>query len=373
MKASNRIFKALVEALGLLGLMAAAVENFRHFHSAIEEYYWYVLAVAYILSTAAAWPQSSSTTVPGRQDTYRIPLVRFLLKYIWIILISIAFLAVGLYRYRLIHIPESGDRPVIKPGDVRRQPSRFDEWPLGTAYAQSQAAKPRLLQFNLVPEKTSYIRTDTQYDLPRKTVSRVVLGECDPNFDPEPALKSLRDYAKTSGKESLLKFLGSADQLKKLIKEHPGRARELMPTKAELSKMNQSDYTAIMSWMRNCVGILFPVFAVVIENPFDQDLMVTSAKYHYYRITLAKGVESAAPLYPTASYVHKLEPQAGGSQQIDLLPGFNIPARRNGSLELQLWTDVSADEYLMMDIEFITSRGTVKTDKFMLGFRSLPS
>ena len=115
------------------------------------------------------------------------------------------------------------------------------------------------------------------------------------------------------------------------------------------------------------------MFIVVIENPTDQDIVVESVKYHYYSTVGATGVEGAAPLYPTASYVHKLEPQAGSSQQIELLPGFNIPSRQNGSLELQLWTNVSADKYLVMDIEFITNRGTIKTDRFTLVFRALPS
>lgn len=373
MEANNKNFKALAAALGLLGLLATVAENFRHFHSALEEYYWYVLAVAWILSIAAVRPQPSSTKVRGPHDTYRIPLTRLFLRYIWIILITVVFLVVGLYRYHIIYTPEPGERPVIKPGEVQTQPSRSHEWSFGSVYAQSRSSKPRLLQFNLVSEKTSYIKTDNQYDLPMETVNRVVLRECDSNFNPGPALKSLRDYAKAAGKESLLKFISSEDQLKKLIKDHPGRAKELIPTQAELSKMNQSDSAAIMSWMRNCVGILFPVFIVVIENPSDQDLVVTSVKYNYYSIIGATGVEGAAPLYPTASYVHKLEPQAGGSQQIDLLPGFNLPSRQNGSLELQLWTDVSADKYLMMDIEFITSKGTIKTDRFWLVFRSLPS
>lgn len=373
MEANNKIFKALAAALGLLGLLATAAENFRHFHAALEEYYWYVLVVAWILSIAAVWPQPSSKTVRGPRDTYRIPLTRFLMRYIWIILITVVFLAVGTYRYHIIYTPEPGPRPVIKPGEVRIQPSRSREWSFGSAYAQSRPSGPRLLQFHLIPEKTSYIKTDSLYDLPKETVNRVVLGECDSNFNPGTALKSLRDYAKAAGKIHLLKFISSEDQLKKLIKDHPGRAQELIPSKAELSKMEQSDQAAIMSWMLNCVGILYPVFIVVIENPFDQDLVVTSVKYHYYSIIGATGVQGAAPLYPTASYVHKLEPQAGGSQQIDLLPGFNIPARRSGSLELQLWTEVSADKYLLMDIEFITSRGTIKTDRFTLVFRSIPS
>jgi hypothetical protein len=372
-EANNKILKALAAALGLLGLLATAAENFRHFHSALEEYYWYVLAIAWILSVAAVWPQPPRKTVRGPHDTYRLPFTRLLLRYIWVILITVVFLAVGYFRYRITYTPEPGDRPVIQPGDVRTRPSRSSEWSFGLAYAQGRPNRPRLLQFDLASEKTSYIRTGSQYVLPRETVNRYVLGECDPDFNPGPALKSLRDYAKAAGKESLLKFLGSEDQLKRLIKDHPGRAKELLPTKAELSKMDQSDYAAVMSWMRNCVGIMFPVFIVVIENPSDQDLVVESVKYHYYSILGTTGVEGAAPLYPTASYVHKLEPQAGGSQQIDLVPGFNIPSRRNGSLELQLWTDVSADKYLVMDVEFITSRGPIKTDKFTLGFRSIPS
>jgi hypothetical protein len=372
-EANNKIFKALAAVLGLLGLLATVAENFRHFHSTLEEYYWYVLVVAWILSIIAVWPQRPSTTVQGPQDTYRVPLSRYLLRYIWIILISIVFLAVGLYRYHIIYTPEPGPRPVIKPGDVRIQPSRSNGWSFGSAYAQGRSSKPRLLQFDLISEKTSYIRTDNLYDLPKETVNRFVRKECDPDFNPGPALKSLRAYAKAAGKESLLKFISSEEQLKNLIKDHPGRVKELMPTKAELDRMDRLDYRAIMSWMRNCIGILFPSFIVVIENPSDQDLVVVSVKYHYYSISIALGVQEAAPLYPTASYVHKLEPQANGSQQIDLLPGFNIPSRQNGSLELQLWTDTSISKYLLMDVEFITSKGSIRTDKFTLVFRSIPS
>jgi len=371
-EANNKIFKTLAAVLGLLGLLATTAENFRHSHSALEEYYWYVLVAAWILSIVAVWPRSSTTAVRGPHDTYRLSLSRLLLKYIWIIIVSIGFLAVGVYRYRITYTPESGERPVIKPGDVRIQPSRSNEWFFGAVNAQSRDSRPRLLQFNLVSEKTSYTKTDNGYDLPGETLERAVTGECGPDFKATTALRALRSYAKESGKESLLKFLGSEDQLKRLVKDHPNRVTELMPNKAEMSGMNRSQYAAIMSWKRDCVGIFFPVFMVVIENPFDQDLAVTSVKYHYYSVLGATGVQGATPLYPTAVYVHKLEPQAGGSQQLDLSPGFNIPARQNGSLELQLWTDSSADRYLLMNIEFITSRGTIKTNKFTLAFRSLP-
>lgn len=371
METNNKVFKVLAAVLGLLGLLATAAENFRHFHSALEEYYWYVLVVAWILAVVAVWPHSPTTAVRGPHHSYRLSLTRLLLKYIWIILISIGFLAVGFYRYRITYTPEPGDRPVIKPGDVRVQP-RSNEWPFASVYAQSRQSRPRLLQFNLVSEKTSYIKTENEYDLPSETLKRALIGECSADFNARLALRALRSYAKASGKESLLKFLGTEEQLRRLIKDHPNRVIDLMPTKAEMSAMNRSDYAAIMSWKRNCVGILFPVFMVVIENPFDQALAVTGVKYHYYKLLGTTGVQGAAPLYPTAVYVHELKPQAGGSHQLDLSPGFNIPARQNGSLELQLWTNASADLYVLMDIEFITSRGTIKTNTFTLVFRSLP-
>jgi hypothetical protein len=369
---NSKVLKSLAAALGFVGLLATAVENFRHFHSALEEYYWYVLVVAWVFSIVAFWPPSPPISVRGPHRTYRPSLTGLLVKYIWIILISIGFLAVGFYRYRITNTPEPGVRPVIKPGDVRIQPLRFNVWPFGAVYAQTRERRPRLLQFNLISEKTSYVKTNNGYDIPNEALRRAMTGECGSDFDATLALRALRSYAKVSGKESLLKFLSSEGQLRNLIKDHPNRATELMPTKAEMNAMNQSDYAAIMSWKRDCVGIFFPVFMVVVENPFDQDLAITTIKYNYYKVLGSTGIQGATPLNPTATYVHKLEPDAGTSQTVDLLPGFNIPAKRNGSLELQLWTVFSSDEYVVMDIEFITSRGSFKTDRFTLVFRSIP-
>jgi len=367
MEANNKLFKVLAAALGLLGLLATTAENFRQFHSALEEYYWYVLGVAWVLSIAAAWPQPLNTRVGGPQDTYQVPLTKFFRRYSWLILISLLFLGVGFYRYYVTYTPEPGKRPFIGPGEVRTQPSR-SEWSFATVYAQSQPVGPRILQFHLIPEKTSYIKTDNQhdfYDLPKQTLTRFVAEECEPNFNPTPALKALRTYAKSAGKESLLKFIESEAQLKRLVKDHPQRVRELIPSKAEQKALNESDYAAIISWMRDCVGILFPVFIVVLENPLDQDLVVLSVRYNYHNIVSFKGVEGAAPLFPAASYVHKLDPVRDRPQQIELVPGFNIPARRNGSFELQLWTE-TAGKYFLMDIEFVTNRGSVRTNRFTL-------
>jgi hypothetical protein len=362
----SNILKMAAGALGSLGLVLSAIENFHHLSILIEENYWATILIGWVLAVAAVWPDPFPRRVLGPHASYYDGRLKKLIRYKWVYAITLLFLAVSYYRHHLLTTIEKGPRPVIEPGRVGAlTPS--------AVYGQTRPKNPKLLQFNLVPDKTSYVESSGSYKLPYGIIERLYSGECIEEFDTSEALSALGRYAKDHEKSSLLPFIKTEEQLKQLVRDHPKRADELIPKRGEWEKLSATDARAIRSWIRSCIGIFFPVFVVSIQNPFDQELLVTKARYNIYGIRKDRGEALAAPLIPSAVYVHKIVAKEG-SQEIWLTPaGFNIPPKANGSFELQLWTDqpeVSAT--LTMDIEFITSAGMIKTSRFDVVFSALP-
>jgi hypothetical protein len=360
----QNIFKLAAAGLGSIGIVLTVFENYRHFSIVLEENYWTMLTIAWILSAASVWPGPERKTVIGPQATYRVSRLKKGLRYKWVFLITVLFLAVGYYRHYIISTPTPGNRPILEPGGI--------PLPLGfytsVVFKHSSSEGPKLLQFSLMSEKTLYTQILTTYKLPYGVVDRLYAGMCADDFDVAASLQALRNYAKNSGKGKLLKYIDNEKQLKDLIKEHPNEAKELLPSKSEWQRFERLDYNAILSWVRNCVGIFFPVFLITIENSADQSILVTKVIYNVYKIETGRGQERTGPLIPTASYAHRIKIHKG-AQQFSLTPGFNIPAKQNGSFEIQLWTDaIETSVDLDMDVEFTTNKGSVKTSRFHLVF-----
>ena len=376
----GKSFRLSAAVLGSLGLVVSVIENFRHISVSLEQNFWVVLIIAFVLSLAAAWPESSSQRSLGFKDTFK-PHIKFpLWKYRWIVVITLIFLAASYYRYHVVNSRGTGERPIVKPGDIPLEPtSSLSLVPSAYAYTPSQG--PKLVSFTLRPEKTLYVETSGQspmkfYHLSADLVWPIRRGGCNQEFDGKSALLALRAYAIQSNKQYILKYIESEKQLESLVADHPKIATELMPSKIEWSKLSRTDYFAILNWARNCVGIFFPVFIVTIENPTNRDLLVTKIDYKILRLLYdepAAGMHPSESLTPTATYTHQLAGKLG-IQSYPITPPFRIPANSSGSFELQLHADNDMHEdgvTFTMNVEFLTNQSVIRTDTFLLHLRKL--
>ncbi len=109
----------------------------------------------------------------------------------------------------------------------------------------------------------------------------------------------------------------------------------------------------------------YPVFQVSLENPNDKDMLVTDIKYHVSDIG---GVKGGAPGILEAAYQYDYELKyEKGIQSQQLVPPFKIPAKSAGAFELVLTTKHDDIGLIwIVEIEFVTSTGSVKTDQFQL-------
>jgi hypothetical protein len=366
-------------ALGSLGLVVSVIENFRHFSVALEENFWTFLVVSLVLSLAAVWPESNNRRPLGFNVTTKSRAGLLLWKYCWVMVITLIFLGAGYYRYHIVNSKGSGERPVVKPGDIPLEPAASLSL-IPSAFAQTRAQRPRLSAFTLRREKTLYIE-DTEsgkklYSLSGELMGPINRGKCAQDFDGPSDLVALKAYAVQADKQEVLKYIETEKQLESLVADHPDIARKLMPTKTEWSKLSRADYFAVLNWVRNCVGIAFPVFIATIENPTNRDILITGINYNVSKIAYFPPVESPptpfGPLTPTATYTYQLAIKQGVQSQT-IEPPFRVPANSSESLELQLHskTDPSYSGITYtMNIEFVTNQSSITTDVFLLHFRT---
>jgi hypothetical protein len=376
MSTMGRSFRLLAAVLGSLGLVISIVENFRHLNVLLEEKFWVVLTVSFVLSIVAIWPKSAHQRTVGFRDVEKHATIS-ILKYRWVFVLTLIFLGAGFYRYYLVNKREPGSAPVVKPGDIPLEPSSSLSI-ISSSYAQTPQPRPKLVGFKLRAEKTLYVETSQSgqkmYALSADLLGLIKKGGCTKDFDSHSALISLRAYAQQNSKERVLKYIETEEELESLVANHPQIAKDLMPSKLEWSKFSRADYFAVLNWVRNCVGIQFPVFIVTIENPSDRDLLVTNINYQVLNITGTPPTngppQSAGALVPTANYTYELSDKVGVQSQ-DLSPVFRVPPKSSGAFELQLDAKDKEDygsQTFTLKIEFVTNQSSVSTDKFLLKF-----
>lgn len=369
----GKSFKLSAAVLGSLGLVVSVVENFRHLSVSLEENFWTVLIISFVLSLAAAWPESRNQRPLGFKVAYKSRVKFSLWKYRWILVITLIFLGAGYYRYHVVNSRGTGEGPIVKPGDIPLEPASSLSL-VPSAYAYAPSRRPKLVSFTLRREKTLYIESKKSGKKMYELSGDFVRGKCTQEFDGGSALLALRAYAKQSNKQHILKYIESKEQLESLVANHPDIAKELMPATIEWSKLNRADYFAILNWVRNCVGIFFPVFIVTIENPTGQDLLVTGINYNILKLDIFPPTDSpsrpSGPLTPTVTYTHQLVNKLGVQPHTIASP-FSIPANSSGAFELQLHAkgETGIGRIIFtMNIEIVTNQSSIKTDTFLLNF-----
>lgn len=181
-------------------------------------------------------------------------------------------------------------------------------------------------------------------------------GDCFDNLDANRLLKAFQDYASSSGKQYLLEYIPTTQELMHLHTEYPGIADQLIPGPDEWQSLSPENCNMIQSWVSACTMLESPVFTVVIKNNSDEQLLITKILYRMEDIYEVRG-GGAGLLDPQVMYIHNIH-YARGDQEVNLEKKFYIDPHFSGSFDLQLRTDDPGDGLTWsMSIYFIDEYG----------------
>lgn len=271
---------------------------------------------------------------------------------------------------------------------------------------------PRIASFELSERKTSYtedVSTDRIDDIRRFWIPDN-WGPCNSVNDVR-VLEGLRRFVTRSGRSRLLQHLTSTNSLNTLAVSGDPILRQIMPRAGDWGRVDAADRDAILTWMRNCVGLFHPVFLITLYNPNNYEVLVPRVRYYVLAADRgeAGGGMFGYSIFPVATYAHTIKAMPGDQRRqvyrptlslrgdygmYDDYPGVRgrlrrdrsgnflivppaaralqnptpvIPARGHVSFELQIAAEeggLLAD--VLMSIEVVTSAGSVRTPEFLV-------
>jgi hypothetical protein len=361
--------------LGFAGLILGAVQNFADISTAIGKHFWLVLFVALILAVYSLWPDPSppdNLRLSPREAVKPLDVAKRYLK-----IIAVVFVSTLIAGHHIWEMQRSVARHRLYPNPTEILGSIFAE----SAYA-SNRKPPSIIDFSLIDSKTSFKETTETFfanaghrdkslktfELSTSDMESISQGNCTPAFDirQDAVRNSIKQFAEEHGRENLVEYIPETpDPLANLVNRRPDITKKLLPRPDEWAKMNADERADILFFIKNCIGIPYPVFQIVIQNHHTSDLVVTAIVYHVRAIGQVSGGESG-PLGPAVTYVHKIDYRVG-DQKYNLDPPFRIASNAVASFALQIWTD-KPDVGLTwdMNIRLMTSQGTIETDEFQL-------
>src|SRR5713101_7305326 len=296
--------KVAAGILGSLGLLVTAVQNLTGILSLFEERFWVVIAVGWLASIVSAWPKRISMNT-GFQPASSSSSIwkKSILPYRIVVLVSLIWGGIAGWRYweqrRSIR---SEMPPITSPQSVA---SPMQE-PLRTIFEEQNTTtvSPRILRFELDQTKTSYVPHPWPIPVGKKEVlipgyllefafddysswsqgfAKSLAARCKEQLKDGHTLPSVRWWALKGSRQSLLKYVENDNLLLTLPVRRPDVTRKLLPYGSEWEEIRSTsvgNYEQLLAWVRNCIGIPFPVFTFVVENPSERQMVVTQLRYY---------------------------------------------------------------------------------------------
>ncbi|MCW3070708.1 MAG: hypothetical protein JWO44_598 [Bacteroidetes bacterium] len=394
------ILKKISIILGVVGIATVSFESIVHFSDVLNKQFWPLIIIAYVLTVGAIWPEKKLQTIGFKSPYKNQPTLR---QYRWILLITLFFLLLIAFRLYQIYIPTEGNYPTVNPipafseDQKQIEPSNLNQWN-GKPNGEGQITEanefvdstnlPILQRFSLNESKTSFVESNQSfagilsnssyktYSMDPGFYNKSYPEQCICNWNTSEYVnvsEALKHYTALTGKQQYDKYINDDAWVEYLLTKHPDVTQHVIPNGEEWSKLSTNDYATILRWIRCCVGIPYPTFVCVIQNPSNEELIVDKIHFNVLKIGQVMSAEEGI-IAPKASYVFNLK-HATGTQVLKLMPaGFRIAANSTYSFELQVFTD-TPDMGLcwLMNVEFITTHGNVKTDNFQLIMSGKPT
>jgi hypothetical protein len=338
----SKLARLVSGVAGGVGMVASGLENLSGISRQLADHFWIVLSVSWVLSAAALWPKSARIVAGfGGQNVASAhllgPRLQRLRQFSWVVAATIAFVAVGAWRYyqqwHPIELPRNV--PVIDPAEpipvfpkTTHTGAGEQGAPSGRLSSSGQRFRDMMLvsdrpnqtlilvNFGLSEKKTSYAKAKRHgfdyYHLENfgrpPTQTFFFYGDCDRDRPSPKVLGALSEFAAQRKRLDLLQYLESYDLLVNLVRHRAQVLQDILPRGAEWGEITaESQREVILEWMRVCVGLVNPVFRLTLHNPTTSPVVLSAMTYYLLADEgegsgefLAKAVE------PIASYAHGL-------------------------------------------------------------------
>jgi hypothetical protein len=367
----------LALATTFLGIVLGAVESITKFLGLIESEFYLLATILYIATMLLVFRIRPSSP---RKFNFASRGVRLTI----VILGTVIFvLSMGwTYYERHLRTTRPATHPAIKLSQLLPSLEAF----ITVAHAQESVIKKKgleLEEFYLNDDLCSFTEAETSFsagggkqyrtfEFNYEVAQAFQAGKCiGPRGDRPMAdvLPILKKHLETKGEKSLINYLGSTEELSRIIRKRGDIFQEVMFTSDELTETKRiapGDYNVIKEWLLSCVGVYQPVITFVLKNSGTTAVTLTEVVYEIEDVGQVKGGVSGA-IYPEETYDHTLDHQKG-EQRRQLKPPFRINPGDNGSFNLRLFSSEKAPGLTwLLRIKFIASNGTsVSTGPFQI-------
>ncbi len=367
----------LALATTFLGVVLGAVESITKFLGLIESEFYLLATVLYIATMLLVFRMRSSSS---RKFSFANRSVRVAIA---ILGTAIFVLSMGwTYYERHLRVTRPASPPEIK---VSRFLPSFETF-IPVANAQERFVKEKgleLEEFYLNDDLCSFKETNVSFsagggksyrtfEFNNEVAQAFRAGKCiGPRGDRPMAevLPILKKHIEAKGEKSLTNYLGSKEDLSRVIRERGDIFQNVMFTSDELIETKRTapgDYNVVKEWLLSCVGVYQPVITFVLKNSGTTAVTLTEVVYEVEDVGQVKGGVSGA-IYPEETYDHTLDHHKG-EQRRQLKPPFRINPGDNGSFNLRLFSSEKAPGLTwLLRIKFAASNGaSVSTGPFQI-------
>lgn len=377
---SKLAFKIVMSLVAGITTAAAFFEKIPSTLFFLEEYHWEVHGLFWLILVILFYPnkkellqkdtKNSSTPLvdsdgcpieklePSKVHIEKSNFRQRIKPYTIVIVITFISIAYGYYKYRKYYALDplwSFSFNVSLYGQQGKQ--------------NRNTPKAEIISFELNPEKTSLIDTGNRYyQLPplNNLITDAEVSELRISFQNIIRRKNLSGY---------IQYTLTDNQVRQLHTRNNSEAQRfrngVVPRDSiqwsDLRTNNSQDYQTVLQWMREHVGIQYPVFRFTVHNPTSNDIILTKVRY-YIKSQPTLGDENSSAVIPYEfTYYHKISLR--NDRNVDtvitkeIAPNARIMAGQTKGYEIAFGLDPRTNSKKIMAtmrLEFITHDDKLK-------------
>ena len=367
----NRKLQIISSFFGQIGILLTATQNILDFNLLLNEYFWLVLILSWVLMLPLALPKNVKPKLKisgfGQKKDDVINNNSSFYKYKSVLLITLIILFIGLWHVFEQHRSKPDNNTIIKPYEpIGMYFPILNISPFSSNVIHDSRRGDIHVFLKLNQNRTSYEEVNRgwekigipEYDLPVNNIVEYELTieqqliqkltpKCKKYLERGRTISALKNYTSIYNKQKLFKYFQNNSLLLSMPSRRPDITRQLIPSKEEwkvLKKEYPNTYEELTGWICNCIGVPYPVFTCEVENTSDYQLIIQSINYYIIdRWWVWAANQEPEIIIPVQTYVHRLDIESNESyknKRIKYTSDNNYIHRAfDGNFEIGYWED----------------------------------